>query len=251
MPSPYATQRPTTTRASSRTIRSTSRARRDLPIRGPTIVTSRARRVSHRAVERTTELAELERRPTNGVAIARANAGTSGRKPTNLHAIERPALALRLDWPRGLDDDRIPNEAIRRLADEDLARSRRLLEPRCDVHRVAGRELWSEAASADDHLARVDAGTRRDANAVLTLELVVDPSSPSRISSAARTARSASSSCTAGTPKTATIASPMNFSTVPPCRSSVACTASNTATSHAAATPDRAARRAPSIRRRP
>ena len=48
----------------------------------------------------------------------------------------------------------------------------------------------------------------------------------SRISNAARTARSASSSWTAGTPNTATIASPMNFSTVPPCRSSVACIAS-------------------------
>ena len=34
--------------------------------------------------------------------------------------------------------------------------------------------------------------------------------------SPARTARSGSSSCTAGTPKTPTTASPMNFSTVPP-----------------------------------
>ena len=37
------------------------------------------------------------------------------------------------------------------------------------------------------------------------------------ISSAARHARSASSSCSCGTPKTAITASPMNFSTVPPC----------------------------------
>ena len=41
----------------------------------------------------------------------------------------------------------------------------------------------------------------------------------SRISTAARTARSASSSCTCGIPNTATTASPMNFSTVPPWRS--------------------------------
>ena len=34
----------------------------------------------------------------------------------------------------------------------------------------------------------------------------------------ARTARSGSSSCAAGTPKTPTTASPMNFSTVPPWR---------------------------------
>ena len=44
----------------------------------------------------------------------------------------------------------------------------------------------------------------------------------SRISTAARTARSASSSCSTGTPNTAITASPMNFSTVPPCRSTIA-----------------------------
>jgi len=45
--------------------------------------------------------------------------------------------------------------------------------------------------------------------------------SASRISTAARQARSASSSRTTGTPNTATTASPMNFSTVPPCRSTI------------------------------
>ena len=45
-------------------------------------------------------------------------------------------------------------------------------------------------------------------------------SSVSRSSAAARTARSASSSWRRGTPKTATTASPMNFSTVPPWRPS-------------------------------
>jgi hypothetical protein len=42
----------------------------------------------------------------------------------------------------------------------------------------------------------------------------------SRIASAARTARSGSSSCASGAPKSAITASPMNFSTVPPNRSS-------------------------------
>ena len=42
----------------------------------------------------------------------------------------------------------------------------------------------------------------------------------SRIASAARTARSGSSSCATGAPKSAITASPMNFSTVPPKRSS-------------------------------
>ena len=43
----------------------------------------------------------------------------------------------------------------------------------------------------------------------------------SRISAAARTARSASSSCTCGSPNTAIAASPTNFSTVPPWRSRI------------------------------
>jgi hypothetical protein len=46
--------------------------------------------------------------------------------------------------------------------------------------------------------------------------------SAARISAAARTARSASSSCATGTPNTAITASPMNFSTVPPWRSTTA-----------------------------
>ena len=45
-------------------------------------------------------------------------------------------------------------------------------------------------------------------------------SSRASMSVAARTARSASSSCATGTPKTAITASPMNFSTTPECRSS-------------------------------
>jgi hypothetical protein len=50
----------------------------------------------------------------------------------------------------------------------------------------------------------------------------LSPARPPRSSAAARTARRASSSCTVGTPKTAITASPMNFSTVPPCRSTIA-----------------------------
>jgi hypothetical protein len=44
----------------------------------------------------------------------------------------------------------------------------------------------------------------------------------SRISTDARRPRNASSSCTTGTPNTAITASPMNFSTEPPCRSTIA-----------------------------
>jgi len=47
-----------------------------------------------------------------------------------------------------------------------------------------------------------------------TFSAAIDP----RRSAAALTARSASSSCTVGLPKTAITESPMNFSTVPPWR---------------------------------
>ncbi|MDQ2909565.1 MAG: hypothetical protein M3R39_00840 [Actinomycetota bacterium] len=58
---------------------------------------------------------------------------------------------------------------------------------------------------------------------VLTPIRACTPSSgsASRISTAARTARNASSSCNTGTPNTAITASPMNFSTVPPCDSTI------------------------------
>jgi len=54
----------------------------------------------------------------------------------------------------------------------------------------------------------------------------IRPSTPSsgsasRISTAARHARSASSSCAIGTPNTAITASPMNLSTEPPCDSTI------------------------------
>src|SRR5438093_1101360 len=90
----------------------------------------------------------------------------------------------------------------------------------------------------------------------------------SRIATAARTARSASSSCAAGAPKSAITASPMNFSTVPPKRSSsyrsrswygrsIASTSSGSSCSARAVKPTRSAkrtvttfrsRRAPSMR---
>ena len=60
--------------------------------------------------------------------------------------------------------------------------------------------------------------TRRDADAQVEVGL---RSNPSRIARAARTARSASSSRATGAPNTATTASPMNFSTVPPKRSAL------------------------------
>ena len=90
-------------------------------------------------------------------------------------------------------------------ADQDLAGLRRLLEPRGDVDGVAGREPLGRAG---DHLAGVDADPRLRRRAPAARRASRAPRAPR----AARRPRAAT-----GTPKTAITASPMNFSTVPPC----------------------------------
>ena len=68
---------------------------------------------------------------------------------------------------------------------------------------------WFVGAEGDGRLAGQDAGPCLDAAGR-------SPGTPATRSIAARTARSASSSCATGAPHTAITASPMNFSTVPP-----------------------------------
>ncbi len=96
--------------------------------------------------------------------------GQKGRQTERRH---RLGLALEHERLDRLRLDRVAHERQGGLADQDLARLRRL-------------------------------------------------GSASRISIAARQARNASSSCTRGMPNTAITASPMNFSTVPPCDSTIA-----------------------------
>ena len=79
---------------------------------------------------------------------------------------------------------------------------------------------WPSVWVVGDHLARVDALPVASRPPRLEFELEVQVRHRQRISAAARTARRASSSWTVGTPKAAITASPMNFSAVPPCRSS-------------------------------
>ena len=74
-------------------------------------------------------------------------------------------------------------------------------------------------------------------------------STASTIASAARTARSGSSSCATGTPNAAITASPANFSTVPPCASMQCAIWSKKPPAASARSRDRRWRRAPSSRR--
>ena len=100
-------------------------------------------------------------------------------------------------------------EVKRRLPDKDLVRLGRLLEPRGDVDCVTGRETL---LGAGDHLTRVHADSAlHDQVCERRCASRLPPDRPE-----VRRPRAA-----AGTPKTATTASPMNFSTEPRCDSTI------------------------------
>ena len=92
--------------------------------------------------------------------------------------------------------------------------------------RVAGGHGGAAERIANHHLARLDADTRLDSDAVASGASLEMDCQPSRIANAALTARSGSSSWACGKPKTAITASPLNFSTVPP-RASISRVASS------------------------
>ncbi len=99
-------------------------------------------------------------RPTSGARGPDGPSGAVGR----VHDAPRPQLpvhALELERARILDDERPGREAVGRRADEDLARPRRLLEPRCKIDGLAGDE--GGIGVLDDDLARLDTDTRLDA----------------------------------------------------------------------------------------
>jgi hypothetical protein len=104
------------------------------------------------------------------------------------------------------------HEAPRRLADQDLARAGGLLEARRGVDGVTDSAV---GRAGHEHLTRVDPIRAASEMPDDAARSAFNASRASCISKAARTARSASSSWLVGTPKNATTASPMNFSTFP------------------------------------
>ena len=87
-------------------------------------------------------------------------------------------LALEAQLGGRLDLDAIVDEPIRRLSEEDLAWGGGLLEPCCNVHRVAGHEPVARGRVPRDHFACVDACPPFNRNPALVAESLVETAQP-------------------------------------------------------------------------
>ena len=92
------------------------------------------------------------------------------------HAVgeHRAGLALERERTEGLDVRGFASQAVGLLANQNLARARRLFEPGCDVERVAGRHRSVAARRTRGDLAGVDADVDHESPAEARLELVPD-----------------------------------------------------------------------------
>jgi hypothetical protein len=86
---------------------------------------------------------------------------------------DRLVLPAQREWVERFDDDRIAHEPARRVTDQNLASTGRLLKPGRNVDGVAGDECVRLHALAREDLARVHAGADLDPEATLALELFV------------------------------------------------------------------------------
>ena len=169
------------------------------------------------AARRAADPAPRRGRPAASSAAARRRRRSRARASTASHAGTGCGLALghdRLDLPVG---DRAIGGVVGRLADQDA------VDGAADWSRAAVLTTSPDAtpspraASAPEHDQRLAGVRRRRARAGRgPAPRSFSRSIAARIESAARTARSGSSSWATGAPKSAITASPMNFSTVPP-----------------------------------
>ena len=191
--------------------------------RGPEEREELTRVVAFRGVER---LPQLRERPF--AAHHRRVQATRNRGGDLADAGQAPrgyplGLALQLEGLDRIGIDRVAQEPVRRLTQEHLARLRVLLQAGGgDVHGIARHERVPAAGIARDDLARVHADAHLDRHAAVALELLVQRRE--RVAHVRRGARR---------PERVVLvqhrdpehrrhrhtASPMYFSTVPPCRS--------------------------------
>ena len=123
-------------------------------------------------------LDRLRERVAQGAKLLLAADHRHRREPPGLvgaHVLQLPgadglALALEREVGQRLRDHRAPDALERGLAEQDLAGARGLLQPGCDVDRVAGRQSF---LGAGDDLTGVDPRAQREGRAEVALELLV------------------------------------------------------------------------------
>ena len=150
---------------------------------------------------------------------ARADAaGRLGRHQADgLPRRDRLGLALQVQRVERAVLDLARSGPVGAPAHGDGARATRRLQPRGDVDRVADDRV-AVAHGTGEHLAGVDADSQLEARRVTAVRSELISSMAACMPSAARTARSSSSSWATGAPKIAMTLSPMYLSTVPPWR---------------------------------
>jgi hypothetical protein len=88
---------------------------------------------------------------------------------------DAPGLPLEVELAGRLDLDGVADQAVGRLADQDLAGSGALLQPRRGVHGVPRDEPLAGGGIPWDHLTGGDAGSNGQGDAALGLEVRVQP----------------------------------------------------------------------------
>ena len=152
-----------------------------------------AGRLADHLAEHGVEHGTLALAPDEGRVEAARKAGGVGEDVYHGEGVDRLAVLERAR-PARLDDDRVAYQPMRRLPDQDLVRRRRLLEALGDVDGLSGDEQMPLRVVAGDHLAGVDADPVASRTPQPASSSRLRMASASRISTAARTARRASSS---------------------------------------------------------
>ena len=162
-PSPYGSARPGEHR---RALEPVDELARETALPDPRLAEDRDEMrapVAHGARERVLEQVELLVAPDERRARRRAGrAGLRASAQTTRQAATRPGEPLAARARRPASTTTAPAvEPVRRRTDQDLARRGGLLQPRGDVHGLAGRE--GRVAVLDDDLARLDADAHLEA----------------------------------------------------------------------------------------
>ena len=216
IPSPYERHVPRTTRARVPIRETSSATRRDLPTPGsPRMVARRAAPDATTSSNTCSRRSRCSARPVNGVAAGRA---IGPKPPTSSRRYAGTGSDFPFAWSGSIASTRTASRTRRKVGSPSSTSP----GPAACSSRAA--TLTGSPVTNVSRLALSPATTSPVLTPIRRAMRVPKRCSRSSfsasrracISSAARHARRASSSCASGTPKTARTASPTNFSTVPP-----------------------------------